>query len=266
MSNFFEQELRKLFGDERIIDDPTYSGRACFGILGSDLRMRAQFVTTGYADHYDSLRITVLNRTGGTVDTLTLKLKDLLGMKPVPGNPNFPGGVAPYIWVDRGQPEWYAFRPTVTDYQTIQQAVEQYLDVFRERPQERASEHIQTGPKMVYICVPFQNDAALDIANNITFARQKAQEVLWAGDIPICPRLMFLTVADLGDPELSQTAREISLRLLESCQQIKVCGSELTEDMLAEISHAAKLGIPTIPEQTAPAPSKKRSQKRRDAR
>ena len=45
MSNFFEQELRKLFGDGRIIDDPTYSGRACFGTLGNDLRVRAQFVT-----------------------------------------------------------------------------------------------------------------------------------------------------------------------------------------------------------------------------
>ena len=69
MSNFFEQELRKLFGDEGIMDNPTYSGRSCFGTLGRDLRVRAQFVTSGYADHYDSLKITVLNRTDGPVDT-----------------------------------------------------------------------------------------------------------------------------------------------------------------------------------------------------
>ena len=88
MSNFFERELGRVFGDGQVIRDPTYSGRACLGTLGKDLRVRAQFITTGYADHYDSLKITVLNRTDGPVDTLVLKLKDLLGKKSVPGNPN----------------------------------------------------------------------------------------------------------------------------------------------------------------------------------
>lgn len=87
MSNFFEQELRKLFEDGKIIDSPSYSGRSCFGTLGKDLRVRAQFVTSGYANHYDSLTITVLNRTDGPVDTQVLKLKDLLGKKPVPAIP-----------------------------------------------------------------------------------------------------------------------------------------------------------------------------------
>ncbi len=240
MSNFFEQELRKLFGDERIIDDPTYSGRACFGTLDGDLRVRAQFISTHVADEYNALKLTVLNRTGGPVDTLVLNLKDLLGMKPVPGNPNFPRGVAPYIWVDRGQPEWYAFRPTVTDYQTIQQAAEQYLDVFRERSQERAPERTQNGPKMVYICVPFQGD---DVTREIMFARQKSQEVLYSGDIPICPRLMFFSITDLSGPEQAQAAREISLRLLEACQEVHVYGPEWTEEMWAEIRCAKDLGI-----------------------
>ena len=104
MSNFFEQELKKLFGDGEIIDNPTCSGRACFGTLGKDLRVRAQFITSGYADHYNSLKITVMNRTDGPVDILVLKLKDLLGKKPVPGNPNFRNGVSPYIWVYQGKP------------------------------------------------------------------------------------------------------------------------------------------------------------------
>ena len=57
MSNFFEQELRKLFGDGEIIRSPSFTGRACLGTLGKDLRVRAQFVTSGYADHYDTLKI-----------------------------------------------------------------------------------------------------------------------------------------------------------------------------------------------------------------
>ena len=235
MSNFFERELGRVFGDGQVIRDPTYSGRSCFGTLGKDLRVRAQFVTTGYADHYDSLKITVLNRTDGPVDTLVLRLKDLLGMKPVPGNPNFPNGVAPHIWDDSGKPEWYAFQPTAADYETIRQAARQYLDVFRDRQQERAKD----GPKLVYICVPLRGD----VKKNIEFARQKAQEVFRAGDIPVCPHLMFPPIADPENPAQDQAAREMGLRLVEFCQEVHVYGPEWTEGMWEEIRHAMDLGI-----------------------
>ena len=235
MSNFFERELGRVFGDGQVIRDPTYSGRACLGTLGKDLRVRAQFITSGYADHYDSLKITVLNRTDGPVDTLVLKLKDLLGKKPVPGNPNFRSGVTPHIWEDYGKFEWYAYRPTEADYETIRQAAKQYLDVFRDRQQE----HAQDGPKLVYICAPLRGD----VEKNIEFARQKAQEVFQAGDIPVCPHLMFPPVADPENPQQDQAAREMGLRLVESCQQVNVYGPEWTEGMWAEIRHAMDLGI-----------------------
>lgn len=135
--NFFEQELRKLFGDGGIIDSPQFVGRACLGSLGGDLRVRAQFVTGIIANQYNALKIVVLNRTDGPVDTMVLNLKDLLGMKPVPGNPNFPKGVAPHIWDDSGKAEWYAYRPTIADYEAIRQAADDYLNVFREQIQER---------------------------------------------------------------------------------------------------------------------------------
>ena len=47
MSNFFEQELRRLFGDGEIIQAPKFVGRACLGELGGDLQVRAEFITTG---------------------------------------------------------------------------------------------------------------------------------------------------------------------------------------------------------------------------
>jgi len=56
MSNTFEQELRKLFGDGALIQSPTFAGRACLGRLDGELRVRAEFVTTGVADHYNALR------------------------------------------------------------------------------------------------------------------------------------------------------------------------------------------------------------------
>ena len=57
----------------------------------------------------------MLNRTDGVVDKLRLRLKDVLGVKQVPGNPNFRNGVAPHIWEDSGKVEWYAFRPSAAD-------------------------------------------------------------------------------------------------------------------------------------------------------
>ena len=235
MSNFFERELGRVFGDGQVIRNPTYSGRSCFGTLGKDLRVRARFITTGYVDHYDSLKITVLNRTDGPVDTLVLKLKDLLGKKSVPGNPNFREGVSPHIWDNYGKQEWYAYHPTAADYEVIRQAAKQYLDVFRDRQQE----HAQDGPKLVYICAPLRGD----VEKNIEFARQKAQEVFQAGDIPVCPHLMFPPVADPENPQQDQAAREMGLRLVESCQQVNVYGPEWTEGMWAEIRHAMDLGI-----------------------
>ncbi len=123
MSGFFEQELWRLFGDGKTFDNPACSGRSCLGTLGRDLRVRAQFISTHISGEYDALKLTVLNRTDGPVDTLTLKLKDLLGKKPVPGNPNFRSGVTPHIWEDYGKFEWYAYHPTAADYETIRQGV-----------------------------------------------------------------------------------------------------------------------------------------------
>lgn len=137
MSNFFEQELRRLFGDGEIIQDPKFVGRVCLGDLGGELRVRAEFITTGYADHYEALRLVVLKRTEGEIDRLVLRMKDVIGVKQVPSNPNFPEGVSPYIWDDYGKAEWYAFRPTASDYQALRRAAGNYLDVFREQVQER---------------------------------------------------------------------------------------------------------------------------------
>ena len=238
---FYEQELRKLFADGEVICSPKFAGRTCLGSLGSDLRVRVQFVTSGITDHYDAISITVLNRTDGVVDKLRIRLQDVLGKKQVPGNPNFPNGVSPYIWDDYGKAEWYAFRPTAEDYRAMQQAVGEYLDVFR----EQAVEKMRGGPKLVYICAPLRGE----VEKNIEFARQKAQQVFADGDVPICPHLLFPPIADPGDPVQDQAARDMGLRLLESCQQVNVYGPVWTDGMWAEIHHAERLGIPVLTDQ-----------------
>ena len=106
MNNLFQQELRKLFGDGEIVQSPHFTGRICLGELGKDLRVQAFFVTTGYANHYDALRIMLLNRTKGEVDSHLLRFQDIWGKKEIPGNPYLTEGVYPYFWVYSVIWEW----------------------------------------------------------------------------------------------------------------------------------------------------------------
>lgn len=239
--NGFEKELRRLFDDGTVIANPRFTGRACLGTLGKDLRVRIQFVTSGHADHYDAISITVLNRTDGVVDKLRLRLKDILGIKQVPGNPNFRNGVAPHIWENSGKAEWYAFRPSAADYAAMRGAVSEYLDAFR----DHTIEQDRNRPKLIYICAPLRGV----VEKNIAFAREKAREVFAEGNVPICPHLMFPPIADPENPAQDQAAREMGLRLVESCQQVNVYGPTWTEGMWAEIRHAERLGIPVMTEQ-----------------
>ena len=136
MSNFFEQELQKLFGDGKIIDNPAYSGRACFGTLGSDLRVRVQFISTHIADEYDALKLTVLNRTDGEVDQLTLSFRDVLGRKTV-SDPSCPKGIIPGINAYGDKAWWQIYQPIAADYQCLWQVADDYLNAFREQIQDR---------------------------------------------------------------------------------------------------------------------------------
>lgn len=132
---FFEQELKKIV--EPVCSDATYVGRACYVRLSEANRAKLQFVTCGYASHYDAIRATVLNKHEGEVDTLMLRFSDLLGTKRV-SNPNFREGISPYVWDDHGKVDWYVYHPTRQDYQALSKAVSEYLEVFMEQTQENA--------------------------------------------------------------------------------------------------------------------------------
>ena len=54
---FYEQELRKIVGER--YPDATYVGRACYVRLDEMNRAKIQFVTTGIANQYSALRLTV---------------------------------------------------------------------------------------------------------------------------------------------------------------------------------------------------------------
>lgn len=144
--NYFEQELRRLAKACDGIINPKFAGRACYGDLGGDNRVKLQFVTQGTHERYEAVRATVLNRMGGEVDTLLFRFKDTWGSKQV-SNPNFRNGIIPYIWTYNGESEWYVYRPTDADIKKLAAEVGVYLAVFTDRSLVHEKARGQAGEK-----------------------------------------------------------------------------------------------------------------------
>jgi len=127
--NFFEQELRKMFGQ----GGAQFVGRSCYMNLDSAVRAKIEFITHGTHEKYEGIKATVINRKDGVIDSATVLFEDLLGMKQTRNMP-----VAPHIWQYGGKYEWYAYKPNATDYRMIAGEVSDYLDVFREQTLEQS--------------------------------------------------------------------------------------------------------------------------------
>ena len=138
---FYEQELRKIIGEQ--YSDATYVGRVCYVRLSDMNRAKIQFVTGIVANQYNALQMTILNRSEGQVDTLRLRFSDLLGTK-MTSNPNFRSGVEPHIWDDYGKVDWYVYHLTRQDYETLSNAVSDYLEVFQDMSQSNDQQWSQT--------------------------------------------------------------------------------------------------------------------------
>ena len=136
---FFEQELRKLFDHDAVFAGARFAGNVCYGRLNENVRIKARFVTCGYADNYEALKVTLINRREGEIDSSLLRFRDLWGMKKV-NNPNFREGVPPHMWVCSGKTEWYAYKPNEADRRQLKDAVRTYLAVFQEPVQSQRME------------------------------------------------------------------------------------------------------------------------------
>ncbi|MCD7991363.1 MAG: hypothetical protein LUK37_06090 [Clostridia bacterium] len=128
---FFEQELKHLFENDTTFTNKRFVGNTCYGRLDNNIRVKIQFTTCGIADHYQALKVTLLNRNEGEIDSMTLHFHDMWGMKR-PGNPNIGEKISPYIWKYEERTEWYIYKPTRNDYQKLADAVRGYLVTFQE--------------------------------------------------------------------------------------------------------------------------------------
>ena len=139
---FLEQELKKMVGKEPAFTEQRYVGNACYGRLTDNIRVKVNFQTGGIADHYDRLKVTLLNRNEGIIDSMVLTFQDVLGIKKTT-NPNFRDGVNPHIWSYGRETKWYVYQPGEADYKKMSEAVNTYLEVFKE-----PVETMQMGQRM----------------------------------------------------------------------------------------------------------------------
>lgn len=140
--NFFEKEFRKILEKDNIFKDITFVGRSCLGTIDKDIKAKLEFVTLGYADHYEALKIKILNRTEGVVDSEVIKFKDLLGRKSI-NHPNFKEGIVPHVWEYNGKIEWYAYKPTTSDYSAFNREIKEYINCFQKEEIEEQEQTLQ---------------------------------------------------------------------------------------------------------------------------
>ena len=126
----FENELRNIFDGIESLTNKKYIGRAFYGNIDKDVRLKAEFISLNTYEHYDAIRIKSIKRDDGEIDVAVIRFKEVLGMKPVL-NGNFPNGVSPHMWINRGRLEWYAYAPNEFDYEKITKQITDYIEVFQ---------------------------------------------------------------------------------------------------------------------------------------
>lgn len=135
---FFEQELRKIMENSRILKDQKYAGRKYYGTVDGDMRACIEFVSLGVKDEYAGIKATLINRKEGPIDSMVLRFADLFGKKKV-SNPNFKDGIVPHIWKDGMNHDWYVYHPSAQDYEAMARKIEDYLSVFQEEAMEQTA-------------------------------------------------------------------------------------------------------------------------------
>ncbi len=121
----FEREMRRIFGESSYLSaDTLFTNKVMLSPIGENLRAKVEFVTSGVVDHYNALKLSIINRTEGIVDTQVFKFKDIIGMK---------NGQEPHIWADYDRVAWYMYTPTPSDMDNIQNEIEEYIGMYADQ-------------------------------------------------------------------------------------------------------------------------------------
>ena len=123
--NFFEKEMRQMFDDNDIFHDAKFVGKTMLAKLDEDLRIKLQFIASHISGQYDTVQMTIINRTDGMVDKQNFKFSDIIGKCIRPGREPLDY----HMWEYNNKPEWYT-PISLTDKARIADTVMDYAEMY----------------------------------------------------------------------------------------------------------------------------------------
>lgn len=127
----FEKQLRQWFPAGEFWGTPVYTGKTMLSRLDDNLLVKVSFIHTKIAQHYDALRVKIMNRTEGEIDSQVFRFEDVIG-KLRTRSGDF---IEPYVWDYNGQVEWYGGSPTVAQHALISNEVQGYVQMYQSQDQ-----------------------------------------------------------------------------------------------------------------------------------
>ena len=125
--NGFEKELRGMFEGSGILYDPKFCGKAMIARIDDQKLAKISFISTGTANHYGALHVSIINKNSGPVDTQTFNFADIIGKQTMNGSK-----VSPHMWEDAGKAEWYG-PISISDKALISDIVQDYVEMFQDQ-------------------------------------------------------------------------------------------------------------------------------------
>ena len=127
--NFFEKEMRQMFEGDDILQDAKFVGKTMQAKLDDDLRIKLQFIASHISGQYDTVQMTIINRTDGVVDKQNFKFSDIIGKYSRPGR----DPLDYHMWEYNNKPEWYT-PISLTDKARIADTVMNYAEMYLGQP------------------------------------------------------------------------------------------------------------------------------------
>lgn len=123
--NFYEKQLKRMFPDcDTQSGDTIFAGKAMLSIISDDLRAKVEFITTRVAGQYEGLRLSIINKHDGVIDSQAFMFHEIVGLKGPKKDQK------PHVWDDNGKPDWFVYEPTTEELEQIGSKVEDYVLMY----------------------------------------------------------------------------------------------------------------------------------------
>ena len=123
--NFYEKQLKSMFPElDTKSGDTIFSGKAMLTIIGENLRAKVEFVTGRVSGQYEGLKLSIINKNEGVIDTQTFKFYEIIGLKGPDKDRR------PHVWDDNGKADWFVYKPTEAELTKIGSKVEDYIWMY----------------------------------------------------------------------------------------------------------------------------------------